>query len=162
MQDRDHETVVIEKEGGESVKLKDDRKKERFWLTPPNLYKRLDDEFHFDTDPCPHPRPAGYDGLKAPWGRSNYVNPPFGGNAISWGRRCIEEGKEGKIVVYIKPVWDEIHELLVTCTEVRSLGRIRWLSIETGKPSPLRCYNIVAFIYHKRRGDKGGKILTSI
>lgn len=49
-----------------------------YWLTPPDLYRRLDAEFHFDFDPCPFPLPAGFDGLTCEWGASNYVNPPFG------------------------------------------------------------------------------------
>jgi len=49
-----------------------------YWLTPPDLYARLDAEFHFDFDPCPYPLPPGFDGLACEWGKSNYVNPPFG------------------------------------------------------------------------------------
>jgi hypothetical protein len=49
-----------------------------YWLTPPDLYARLDTEFKFDFDPCPFPLPAGFDGLTCEWGCSNYVNPPFG------------------------------------------------------------------------------------
>ena len=28
----------------------------KYWITPPDLYERLDAEFHFDFDPCPYPR----------------------------------------------------------------------------------------------------------
>lgn len=42
--------------------------KKHYWLTPPELYKKLDDEFHFDFDPCPFPLPAGFDGLTCEWG----------------------------------------------------------------------------------------------
>lgn len=49
-----------------------------YWLTPPDLYARLDAEFTFDFDPCPYPRPGGFDGLTCEWGTSNYVNIPFG------------------------------------------------------------------------------------
>ena len=35
-------------------------------------------EFNFDIDPCPYPLPNGFDGLTTEWGKSNYVNPPFG------------------------------------------------------------------------------------
>lgn len=49
-----------------------------YWLTPPDLYARLNARFRFDFDPCPYPLPPGFDGLTCEWGRSNYVNPPFG------------------------------------------------------------------------------------
>lgn len=48
-----------------------------FWLTPPDLYEKLDKEFKFDFDPCPYPKPDGYNSILSPWGKSNYVNPPF-------------------------------------------------------------------------------------
>ena len=54
-----------------------------YWVTPPDLMKQLTDEFHFDFDPCPHPRPEGFDGLVVEWGKSNWVNPPFTGGSIS-------------------------------------------------------------------------------
>src|SRR4051812_29946349 len=57
-----------------------------YWLTPPDLYAALDAEFRFDFDPCPHPIPEGFDGLTCEWGKSNYVNPPFGS--------IIHEGKK--------------------------------------------------------------------
>ena len=40
-----------------------------FLLTPPRLYAELDREFHFDFDPCPNPRPDGYNSLVIPWGQ---------------------------------------------------------------------------------------------
>lgn len=81
-----------------------------YWLTPPDLYAQLDAEFHFDFDPCPFPRPPGFDGLKCEWGKSNYVNPPFGsilefkGDDCDHGtdpeskksRTCIHCGEVGK------------------------------------------------------------------
>jgi hypothetical protein len=39
-----------------------------YWLTPPDLYAKLDAEFHFDFDPCPYPLPEGFDGLTCEWG----------------------------------------------------------------------------------------------
>ena len=49
-----------------------------YWLTPPELYDELNAEFNFDFDPCPYPKPEGFDGLTCEWGQRNYVNPPFG------------------------------------------------------------------------------------
>jgi len=69
-----------------------------YWLTPPELFKELNEEFHFTFDPCPYPVPDGFDGLESEWGSSNYVNPPFGGfihkgkkkGPTAWARKCIE------------------------------------------------------------------------
>lgn len=36
-----------------------------YWITPPDMYAALDNEFHFDFDAAPHPRPDGFDGLTA-------------------------------------------------------------------------------------------------
>lgn len=49
-----------------------------YWLTPPDLMAKLQEEFNFDFDPCPYPKPDNFDGLVAEWGQRNYVNPPFG------------------------------------------------------------------------------------
>lgn len=38
-------------------------KREPYLLTPPELYARLNAEHHFDFDPCPYPKPDGYDRL---------------------------------------------------------------------------------------------------
>ena len=53
---------------------------ERYWLTPPDLYARLDAEFHFDFDPCPFPRPPAFNGLWTKWGQMSYVNFILRGN----------------------------------------------------------------------------------
>ena len=33
-----------------------------YWLTPDKLMKELNDEFNFDFDPCPYPKPEDFDG----------------------------------------------------------------------------------------------------
>ena len=52
-----------------------------YWLTPwqDPLFQELEAEFGpFDFDPCPYPKPDGFDGLTCEWGQRNWVNPPFG------------------------------------------------------------------------------------
>lgn len=45
------------------------------WATPEAFYDALDAEFHFDFDPCPlH---ADFNGLATPWGKRNFINPPY-------------------------------------------------------------------------------------
>lgn len=48
------------------------------WMTPPKVYKKLDDIYHFDFDPCPFMHNIEeWDGLKVAWGKMNFVNPPY-------------------------------------------------------------------------------------
>lgn len=57
-----------------------------YWLTPPDLMESLQLEFNFDFDPAPYPKSEDFDGLTCEWGKSNYVNPPFG-SIIHEGRK---------------------------------------------------------------------------
>ncbi len=45
------------------------------WGTPKDIYDKLDQEFHFDFDPCP--MFYKFDGLTCKWGKSNFINPPY-------------------------------------------------------------------------------------
>jgi hypothetical protein len=101
-----------------------------YWLTPQELYKKLDDEFHFDFDPCPYPKPDDFDGLIVPWGSSNYVNPPFNG-PTKWVKKTISEFRQGKKVVFVFPIDKWIHWMIEAGAEIRNLGDVRWFSIET-------------------------------
>lgn len=106
-----------------------------FWLTPPDLYKKLNDEFYFDTDPCPFPKPENYDGTLEEWGRSSYVNPPFKG-PTAWVKKAIAESEMGKKVVFVFPVDKWILKFLThpNLKEVRNLGDVKWCSTKDGKP----------------------------
>ncbi len=129
----------------------------KYWLTPPDIYARLDREFHFDFDPCPCPRPEGYNSLVLPWGKSNYVNPPFhrydgvdNCGPTAFVHKAIEEHKRGGASVLVLPVQSYVMLLAEAGAEIRSMGRIKWLEAETKEicktPSP-----ICAFIL---RGEK--------
>jgi hypothetical protein len=130
-----------------------------YWLTPPELYAQLDAEFRFDFDPCPHPKPDAFDGLTCDWGRSNYVNPPFGSvihqgkkkGATAWVRKAIEECAKGKRVVLVYPVDKWVLMLLKAIgTEVRNLGDVRWLAIEDGSVGKGTGRHIACFILEPR------------
>lgn len=126
-----------------------------YWLTPPDLYARLDSEFHFDFDPCPWPLPAGFDGLTCEWGHSNYVNPPFGSiihqgkkkGPTAWIRKAIEEYGKGKTVVLVYPVDKWVLMMLKAIgTKVRNLGDVRWLATEDGSRGKGTGRHIACFI----------------
>lgn len=112
-----------------------------YWLTPPEIYMQLDEEFHFDFDPCPYPRPDEYNSLDISWGKSNYVNPPFrtkdsadGRGPTAFVRKAIEEHKLGKKSVLMIPTQSYVNLLLEAGAELRSAGRVRWISGKTGEP----------------------------
>jgi len=104
-----------------------------YWITPQPLYRKLDDEFHFDFDPCPFPKKN--DGLTLEWGKMNYVNPPFrkkDGSPTAFARKAIEEQQKGKSSVIVLPTQSYVNLLLSAGAECRSLGRVRWLSTIDG------------------------------
>jgi hypothetical protein len=105
------------------------RNGKHYWLTPTDLMKELQAEFKFDFDACPYPRPKGFDGLTCEWGSSTYVNPPFKAPTV-WVKKCIEEHRKGKDVVFVFPVDKWIHYFLEAGAEFRSLGDVKWCAIE--------------------------------
>lgn len=125
-----------------------------YWLTPPELLAKLDQEFDFDMDACPFPKPEDFDGLTVDWGYSTYVNPPFGSimhNGIkkgptAWARKAIAENEKGKNVVMVFPIPKWILMLLKAGAEVRNLGDVKWCSTEDGKPGNGIGQHIAMFI----------------
>lgn len=125
-----------------------------YWLTPPSLYNTLNEEFSFDFDPCPFPLPAGFDGLTQSWGKSNYVNPPFGSivhdgkkkGPTAWARKAIAETEAGNSVVLVYPIDKWVLMLLAAGAEVRNLGDIRWLATEDHSEGKGTGRHIAAFI----------------
>ena len=111
-----------------------------YWLTPPALLEKLNQEFFFDYDPCPYPKPEDYDGLTADWGLSSYVNPPFGSviqdgkkkGPTAWARKAILEQSKGKDVVLVYPLPKWVLMLLEHASEVRNLGDVKWIATEDG------------------------------
>lgn len=135
-------------------------KRGRFWLTPPELYEQLDQEFHFDFDPCPCPRPENYNSLVLPWGKTNYVNPPFNkidspfGGPTAFFRKAIEEREKGNTSVLILPVRHYIDLALKAGAELRPAGRVRWLEVDTKQPWPSPHPAAVFVIRGKDNPDK--------
>lgn len=125
-----------------------------YWLTPPVVYASLDDEFAFTFDPCPFPKPDGFDGLTCDWGASNYVNPPFGSiihegrkkGPTAWARKAMAEAEQGKHVVLVYPIDKWILMLLAAGAEVRNLGDVKWLATEDGSAGNGTGRHIACFI----------------
>lgn len=111
------------------------------WATPPEVFKALDQEFHFDLDPCATPENAkckdfytiDIDGLTQNWGgRRVFCNPPYGRKIGSWVRKCWEESrKPDTLVVALIPARTDtryFHEYIYhKAKEVRFLrGRLHF------------------------------------
>ena len=142
----------------------DDNK--HYWLTPPELMEELQEKYDFDFDPCPYPKPDNFDGLTCEWGKSNYVNPPFGSiihhspndknpkkkGATAWVRKAIEEYNKGKDVVFVYPVDKWVLMLVEAGAEITNLGDVKWCAIEDGTPGKGTGRHIAQFtLKHKER-----------
>lgn len=106
--------------------------------TPPDLYKKLDDEFHFDFDPCPYH--STFDGLDPTcrWGRRNFINPPY--NKRDKPRFIERAFKEWKfnwatcvLLIPAATSTKQFHNLILPYAEIRFIqGRIQFW--KDGKP----------------------------
>ena len=125
-----------------------------YWLTPPDVYEKLNAEFGFTFDPCPYPKPDDWDGLTGEWGTSNYVNPPFGSilhegkkkGPTAWARKAIEEQAKGRDVVLVYPVDKWILMLLAAGADVRNLGDVKWLATEDNSQGKGTGRHIACFV----------------
>lgn len=73
------------------------------WKTSDDFYKKLDEIYHFDFDPCPYQ--ANFDGLNCDWGGANFVNPPYSQKLKeAFIKKAVEESKKGKTCVCLIPV----------------------------------------------------------
>ena len=113
----------------------------KYWITPPELYESLNNEFHFDFDPCPHPRPNNYDSINLEWKNMNYVNHIFRRKdsehkygPTAFVRKAIAEQKKGRSSFLTLPTQSYVNLLLEAGAKLRSLGRVKWLDCETKEP----------------------------
>ena len=126
----------------------------RYWIIPPEIYEPLNNEFHFNFDPCPYPFER--DGIEIEWGNYNWVNPPFrrrdainGHGPTSFVRKGIKEAKNGKTSVFILPVQNYVNLLLWGGAEIRPLGRVNWLDARTGKKMQAASNNAIFILRGK-------------
>lgn len=116
------------------MKNRDGLENNDHWQTPEWLYKKLDDEFHFDFDPCPLNHT--FDGLSIEWGSNNYVNPPY--NRVDKPKfisKAFYEWKKGKTCVLLLPAATgtaQFHDLIFPYAEIIFLrGRVAFRGLNT-------------------------------
>jgi site-specific DNA-methyltransferase (adenine-specific) len=102
------------------------------WSTPKAIYNLLDEEFHFNDDPCPL---DGVGGLDREWGTSTFMNPPYS-NPTPWVKKAYEESLKGKLVIGLlrgdtSTQW--FHNWVLPYAELRFVkGRLKF----NGNPAP--------------------------
>jgi len=110
------------------------------WATTRDFYNKLDNEFHFDFDPCPlndGEIPPEKDGLLIECGKSNFINPPYSRELKeAFVKKAIEESKKGKLCVMLLPVSTStklFHDyILPNQKEIRFVrGRVKFCGVNT-------------------------------
>ena len=130
------------------------------WKTPKLLYKKLNDEFHFDFDPCP--TNAKFDGLGISWKCRSFINTPHRTQKL-WVKKAYLESTKSiqkvkgfpyrrKICVMLLPARPDtkiFHEVIIPFAyEVRFIN-VR-LKYDEHKNSALFPSMIVVFDQQKR------------
>ena len=98
------------------------------WETPPEIFKRLDAEFHFDIDVCASADNAKCeqfigperDSLSLPWKGTCWMNPPYGREIGKWvekadqrRRRFYKLTAEGRrVLVQQRETWKSFVEAM--------------------------------------------------
>ena len=108
------------------------------WKTPRHVYDQLHAEFGFDFDPCP-PNPE-FDGLSVNWGKSNFVNPPYGNVIGEWLAKARAEQANGKGSVFLIPSRTDTrwwHNHVMKADEIRFIkGRLKFDDQKNPAPFP--------------------------
>jgi hypothetical protein len=109
------------------------------WPTPQDLYRKLNEEFRFDFDPCPvDAKESGLHPLFTSWANKRvFCNPPYGPRIPEW----LERSKEAAVAVYLLPArtdtrWFHEH-CLPRASEIRFIkGRLKFGDATAGAPFP--------------------------
>ncbi|GEA16775.1 DNA N-6-adenine-methyltransferase of bacteriophage [Moorella sp. E308F] len=117
------------------------------WETPQELFDQLNEEFHFDLDPCATPQNAKCaqfftkkeNGLKQDWFGTVFMNPPYGREIKQWVQKAYEEAEKGCTVVCLLPARTDTSWFHDYCLkgEIRFLrGRLKFGSAKNSAPFP--------------------------
>lgn len=116
------------------------------WETPPELFAKIDAEFHFTIDAAANARNTKCDwfledGLEQSWGRNIvWLNPPYDATLAKWVAKASAEAKEGATVVCLIPARTDTrwwHQYVEGKAEVRFIkGRIRFVGAPFNAPFP--------------------------
>lgn len=119
------------------------------WATPQKFYNELNNEFHFNLDPCStkeNHKCQNYftkeqDGLVQKWvGYRVYCNPPYGREISKWVEKAYIENKSGTFVVMLLPARTDtkwFHDYIYKQHEIRFIkGRLKFNDGKNNAPFP--------------------------
>lgn len=118
------------------------------WSTPPEFFKALDAEFHFNVDVCAtgeNAKCTAYytpemDGLSKPWYGRCWCNPPYGKGVGRWVEKAAQSAREGGLVVMLLPARTDtkwFHDYILGQAEIRFVrGRLKFGGSKNSAPFP--------------------------
>ena len=110
------------------------------WRTPQSLFKKLDKEFNFDSDPCPMGRSLKRGMLRKVWLKRVFVNPPFS-KIKDWVLQGYIHGQHNEVVVVMLiPSRTDTrwwHDYVMKAKEIRFIkGRLKFSGHKNAAPFP--------------------------
>ena len=116
------------------------------WATPKWLYDELDNEFHFDFDPCP--LGGNIDGLAISRGKRNYINPPYGRSIGPWIKKAYECGSLCVMLLPARTDTRWFHDYCMKADEIRWIkGRLKFGDAKNSASFPS-----MICIFHSKEG----------
>lgn len=120
------------------------------WGTPPDLFKKLDEKYHFNLDAaadennhkCDKYFTEADDALKQDWVGNVFLNPPYGRNIGKFIKKAYEESlKNADVVVIVMPARTDTaywHDYIIPhAAEIIYLrGRLKFTGRKDGKLQP--------------------------
>lgn len=120
------------------------------WATPQRFFDELNNEFHFDLDPCADEINhkcekyfnASENGLLQNWGGYRvFCNPPYGRDICKWVEKAYREGhKDNTLVCLLIPARTDtkyFHDYIKNRAEVRFIpGRLKFGDSKNAAPFP--------------------------
>lgn len=135
------------------------------WGTPPELFKKLDDEFHFTLDVCAKNAEIAkchrfftpeQNGLTQDWSNETcWMNPPYSKTAL-WMKKATEEIEKGALIVALTNAKTEVkwfHEYAYK-HEIRFIkGRLKFVNfnnIQYKTPNATAPFGSMITIFRKK------------
>tara|TARA_R110000751_G_scaffold62159_1_gene128452 strand:+ start:1155 stop:1631 length:477 start_codon:yes stop_codon:yes gene_type:complete len=123
-----------------------------YWMTPPDLLRKLNLRYGGLFDPCP--RNPSFNGLEIDWPLDKicFVNPPYS-NLADWTKKCQVEWRRGAKIILLMPARTDtkyFHNYVNGCCQIEFIkGRLKFvnpISGEAGKSAPFP--SILCYYWH--------------